>query len=95
MKKIIFVPLAALVLTGCTATVDDKYYMPEFTRGHEECFRSSRQGCLDGKEFNVKVPECWRIVIEEGIDTTNICVPKDVWEKTQVGQEWTDETYAF
>lgn len=62
------------------------HYVPEFTRGHEECFKSTKYGCEDGKELSVKVPECWRLVIDN-VTATNICVPKDVWEKTQVGQE--------
>lgn len=93
MKKIA-VALFVLSLTGCTAYVDDKYYVPEFTRGHEECFYTTKHGCQEGKNLNVKVPECWRLVVEEGMTTTDICVPKDVWEKTQVGHEWTDETYV-
>lgn len=92
MKRIVLVPFIAIALTGCTAVVDDKYYVPEFTRGHEECFKSTKYGCEDGKELSVKVPECWRLVIDN-VTATDICVPKDVWEKTQVGQEWTDETY--
>ena len=94
MKKIL-VPIAALALTGCTATVDDKYHMPAFERDHEECFKSTKYGCDDGKQLKVQVPECWRLVINEGIDTDLICVPEDVWKKTQIGQEWTDETYAL
>lgn len=93
MKKTI-VSIMILALTGCTATVDDKYYIPEFTKGHEECFNWTRSGCTNGKDLQVKVPECWRLVIGQGIDSTDICVSKEVFERTQIGQEWTDETYV-
>lgn len=94
MKKIL-IPMLALALTGCSAVVDDKYYVPAFERNQKECFYMARSGCMDGKDVQMKVPECWRLVIEEGIDVDSICVPKDTWEKTQVGQEWTDETYPL
>lgn len=94
MKKIILIPLI-LALTACTPVVDDKYYVPKFERDHEECFRSSKYGCQEGKQLRVEVPECWRLIIDEGMNSGDVCVPKDVWEKTQVGQEWTDETYAI
>jgi hypothetical protein len=95
MKSILAIVPLVLVLTGCTATVHDKYHIPEFSKGHQECFTTGRYGCIEGKDLEIKVPECWRLVIEEGIDVTKICVSKDTWEKTQIGQEWTDETYPI
>lgn len=89
----ILIPALILVLAGCSTIVDDKYYVPEFTREHEECKHWGKSGCTDGKELNVKVPECYRLVIAEGLERTDICVSKDTWEKAQIGQEWTDETY--
>jgi len=94
MKKLVMLIPAVLVLTGCTAYVDDKYHIPEFTRDHEECYRSTKHGCTDKKELNVRVPECWRLVIEDGLEKTNICVSKEIWEKTQIGQAWSDDTYV-
>jgi len=75
--------------------VEDKYYVPKFERDHEECFRSSKYGCQEGKQLRVEAPECWRLVIEEGMSSEPICVSEEVWKKTQIGQEWTDETYAI
>lgn len=95
MIKKLLIPAMLLTLTGCTATVVDKYHMPEFERDHEECFQSSRQGCLNGKNMRVKVPECWRLEIQDGMTSDHICVPKDIWEKTEIGHEWTDETYPI
>lgn len=90
MKKVI-IALSALMLCACTPIVEDKYYVPKFERDHEECFRSSKYGCQEGKQLRVEVPECWRLVIDEGMVSDNICAPEEQWKNTQIGQEWKND----
>lgn len=94
MKKLSIVALA-LMLTGCTVHVEDKFYIPEFKRPHQQCLNGDGgSDCEGGTRIDVKVPECYRITLfnASGWDS-DICVTKEVFEKTQVGQVWTDETY--
>lgn len=88
MKKLILIPLVVL-LTGCSTYVEDKYYVPSFERSHEECFKSGRLGCEEGKDLTIKVPECWRLVLFNwGGWDSDICVDEQIWKNTYVGSEW-------
>lgn len=94
MKKLAIVILA-LTLSGCTVHVQDKFHIPEFKRPHQECLKEEGgSNCDGGTTIDVKVPECYRLTLfnASGWDS-DICVTKEVWEKTQIGQVWTDETY--
>lgn len=92
MKKMIAAVPLALILAGCTVHVEDKFHIPEFKRPHIQC--EDPNNCENGTKIDVKVPECYRLTLFNwsGWDS-DICVTKEIWEKTQVGQVWTDETY--
>jgi hypothetical protein len=87
MKKLIFLPLI-LIATACSATVEEKFHVPEFERTHEECFESNRYGCVEGKDLVVKIPECWRIITYDGFNREEFCVDQETWKNTYIGQEW-------
>lgn len=95
-KKIVVIPALVLGLSGCSVYVEDKFHIPEFKRPHVECINDEGQSdCEGGTRIDVKVPECYRLTLfNAGGWDSDICVTKEVFEKTQVGQLWTDETYV-
>lgn len=95
MKKLL-IPVMMLALAGCSVYVEDKFYIPEFKRPHQQCINDEGgSNCEDGTRIDVKVPECYRLTLfNSGGWDSDICVTKEVFEKTQVGQLWTDETYV-
>lgn len=78
-----------VLLTGCSAVVTDKYYVPEWEQKRYECEFENHNRCKDLKEITIKIPECWKVEVntKSGFNR-DFCLPKDKWDSTYVGQEW-------
>jgi len=87
MKKLIFIPFI-FIATACSSYVEEKVHVPEYNRVEEKCVTYGNRGCSQEKDITVKIPECYQLVLDTEWGREKICVDKDTWNNTYIGQEW-------
>lgn len=93
MRKILLA-LSVLILAACgghpsQGMVYDKTYKEPSSWIQMICSGYNSKGiCIAYVPITHHTPECWSLELKGEGEKWNVCVPHDVWERTQIESTW-------